>query len=113
MSTIDDYFLDEEDDVRTVEFIRNYLPQELKDKFTDDELYYFLDVIVDYYTTSGVLDQKPDSDGTIEINQEDVVNHIIETARKEGMGEFDPEDLFFVVEGEMEYGTRSDDENEE
>ena len=33
---------DAEDDARTVEFIKNYLPQEVKDKFTDEELYYFL-----------------------------------------------------------------------
>ena len=39
---------DAEDDARTVEFIKNYLPQEVKDKFTDEELYYFLDVIVEY-----------------------------------------------------------------
>lgn len=109
MSTVEDYFLDEEDDARTIEFIRNYLPQELKEKFTDDELYYFLDVIVDYYATSGILDQDPDEDGTIEIDQEAVVNHIVETARKEGMGEYDPEDLFFIVEGEMEYGTSEEE----
>ena len=30
---------DAEDDARTVEFIKNYLPQEVKDKFTDEELY--------------------------------------------------------------------------
>ena len=47
---------DAEDDARTVEFIKNYLPQEVKDKFTDEELYYFLDVIVEYYANSGTLD---------------------------------------------------------
>lgn len=109
MNTMDDYFLDEEDDARTIEFIRNYLPQELKDKFMDDELYYFLDLIVDYYATSGVLEQKPEADGTIEIDQEAVVNHLLETARKEGMGEYSAEDLFFVVEGEMEYGIANDE----
>lgn len=111
MNTIENLFQDEQDDVRTVEFIRNYLPQELKAKFTDDELYYFLDVIVDYYATSGILDQKPDKHGFVEIDQEKIVNHIIETARKEEMGEYDPEELLFVVEGEMEYGN-SDSEEE-
>ena len=44
-----DEFLQEDlDDEKTVEFIKNYLPQDLKEKFTDDELYYFLDLIVDY-----------------------------------------------------------------
>ena len=56
---------DAEDDARTVEFIKNYLPQEVKDKFTDEELYYFLDVIVEYYAKSGILDAAPDKDGYI------------------------------------------------
>ena len=45
MSAIDDELLNEaEEDAREIEFIRNYLPLELKEKFSDDELYYFLDV---------------------------------------------------------------------
>ncbi len=111
MSTIENYFEDEEDDARTIEFIRNYLPQELKEKFSDDELYYFLDVIVDYYATSGVLDQQPDKDGTIEIDQEAIVNHVVETARKENMGEYDPEELFFIIAAELEYGSSDEEES--
>ena len=30
----EDFLLDAEDDARAVEFIQNYLPQDLKDKFT-------------------------------------------------------------------------------
>ena len=41
----DDFLLDAEDDVKAVEFIKNYLPQDLKDKFTDEDLYYILDLI--------------------------------------------------------------------
>ena len=44
---------------------QNYLPQDLKDKFTEDDLYYILDVIVDYYTSSGCLDVQPDEEGYI------------------------------------------------
>ena len=51
----DDFLLEDEDDQKTIEFIKNYLPQDLKDKFTEDDLYYILDVIVDYYTSSGCL----------------------------------------------------------
>lgn len=39
---LDDDFLKEDlDDEKTIEFIKNYLPQDLKDKFSVDELYYF------------------------------------------------------------------------
>ena len=40
----DDFLQDDLDDEKTIEFIKNYLPQDLKNKFTDDEFYYFLDL---------------------------------------------------------------------
>lgn len=45
MGLEDDFLLADADDEKTIEFIKNYLPQELKEKFSDDELYYFLDLI--------------------------------------------------------------------
>ena len=42
MGMEDDFLLEDEDDQKTIEFIKNYLPQDLKEKFTDDDLYYIL-----------------------------------------------------------------------
>ena len=55
MGLEDDFLLEDADDEKTVEFIKNYLPQELKEKFEDDELYYFLDLIDEYYSESKVI----------------------------------------------------------
>ena len=44
----DEFLEDDLDDQKTVEYIKNTLPQDLKDKYTDDILYYILDVINDY-----------------------------------------------------------------
>ena len=104
MGMEDDFLLEDEDDQKTIEFIKNYLPQDLKDKFTEDDLYYILDVIVDYYTSSGCLDVQPDEEGYINIDQDEIVNYIVKEAKKDGMGPYDPDDVFFVVQGEMEYG---------
>lgn len=101
---------DAEDDACAVEYIKRYLPQEVKDKFTDEELYYFLDVIVEYYTTSGVLDAEPDADGYVYIDQDKVVDYVIRQARKDKMGDFSPEDILWVVQGEMEYGETAAEE---
>lgn len=100
----DEFLLEDEDDEKTIEFICNYLPQELKDKFSKDELVYFLDVIDDYYVESGILDTKPDADGFVDIDLNKVVDYIVKEAAKDQMGEYDPEDILFVVQGEMEYG---------
>ncbi len=104
MGMEEDFLLEDADDEQTIQFIKNYLPQDLKERFSDDELYYFLDVMVDYYATSGVLDAQPDEDGYINIDQDEIVDYIIREAKKDQMGEFSPEEILWVVQGEMEYG---------
>ena len=97
----EDLLLDAEDDRKTVEYIQNYLPQELKNKFTEEELYYFIDVIGEYYVD--LLD-KHSGDEDIDIDVEEVAKYVAKQAKKDKMGEFDPEDLRWVVDGELEYG---------
>jgi hypothetical protein len=80
------------------------LPQDLKEKFSDDELQYFLDLIDEYYVESGILDSEPDAEGYVDIDLEKVADYIVKEAKKDKMGEFDPEEILFVVQGEMEYG---------
>ena len=104
MGMEDDFLLGAEDDAKTVAFIQSYLPQDLKDKFTEDDLYYILDVIAEYYTSSECLDAEPDEEGYIDIDLDKVVEFIIKESKKDGMGPYEPEDVFFVVQGEMEYG---------
>ena len=106
--TNDEFLADDLDDEKTIEFIKGYLPQDLKEKFSDDELYYFLDVIDDYYANSGILDAKPDDEGFIDIDLDKVVDYVIKEAKKDEIGEFEHDDILFVVQGEMEYADSLD-----
>ena len=63
MSTNNDELLYDEDD--SVKFIQNYLPQELKGKFSNDDINYIVDLIYDFYESNGMLDD--DGDDEIEI----------------------------------------------
>lgn len=109
MGLEEDLFKDAEDDRQTVEFIKGYLPQELKEKFTDELLYYFLDVLVEYYANSGILEAEPDKDGCINIDVDSIAVHLAKQATKDHMGIFDADDLRWVVEGELEYGESLED----
>lgn len=91
------------DDEKTVEFIKAALPQELKEKYDDDTLYYFLDVINDYFTTSGVLDQKPDADGCIDIDNEAIAEYIVKEAKKDKIGSFPADEIILIVQAEADY----------
>lgn len=99
-----DELLDNADDEKCVEYIKNYLPQELKGRFSDDQLYYFLDVIDDYYVSSGVLDAQPDKDGCVSIDLDAVADYVVKESKKYKVGDFSQDDIFFIVQGEMEYG---------
>ena len=104
MGQEEDFLLNDADDEKTIEYIKNYLPQELKEKFTDDELCYFLDVMDEYYAESGILDAEPDEEGYVNLDLEQVVEYIVKEAKKDEVGEYDPEEILFIVQGEMEYG---------
>lgn len=104
MGLEDDFLLSDVDDEKTIEYIKNYLPQDLKEKFDNDKLYYFLDLMDEYYAESGILDAEPDEEGYVNINLEEVANYIVKEAKEDEMGEYDPEEILFVVQGEMEYG---------
>lgn len=110
MGLEEDFLLADADDEKTIEFIKNYLPQELKEKFSDDELYYFLDLIDEYYSESGILDVEPDEEGCVEVDLGQIVDYIIKEAHKDEMGDYDPEEILFIVQGEMEYTESLDEE---
>ncbi|MBR3092163.1 MAG: hypothetical protein IKG99_03965 [Bacteroidaceae bacterium] len=114
MADIDnDMLLDAEYDAQEVEFIKNYLPSEIKDKFTEEQLYYILDVICEYYVDKGVFDEDADDDEEIEIDLDDVTSYVAKKAKKEGMGDFDPEDLLFVIQGDFEFNDPEDEDDDE
>ena len=51
---------------------------------------------------------KHSGDEDIDIDVEEVAKYVAKQAKKDKMGEFDPEDLRWVVDGELEYGENSD-----
>ena len=112
MGLEDDFLKDDLDDEKTIEYIKNYLPQELKEKVSDDEFYYFLDLIDEYYSESGILDVEPDEEGCVEVDLGQIVDYIIKEAHKDEMGDYDPEEILFVVQVELEYTESLDDDEE-
>ncbi len=104
MASLDDELLqDAQDDARAIAYIHSHLPQELQERFDDDTLYYFLDLIIEYYAESGILDTPADKDGCIEIDEEAIAEYLAKKAKKEKMGDFSAEDLLFFVQAQMDY----------
>lgn len=96
----DELRLDEEENRREIKFIRERLPQELKNVFSDDDLYYFLDAIVDYYYTSGILES---TDEEVDIDLQEVADAVTKQANTDKQGTFNPEEVYYIVEADMDF----------
>ena len=57
MNVNDEDFMNYDDD-EAIKFIRNQLPQELKEKFSDDDLNYLVDLIYEFYEEKGYLNDE-------------------------------------------------------
>jgi hypothetical protein len=88
----------EYDDEAAVKFIQNFLPQEMKEKFTDDDIYYILDVIGDFY-------EKKDWFGDVDEEKEEkeLIRFIKEQTAKDDIGCFTEEEIQLVLVAEAAY----------
>ncbi len=89
----------EYDDEAAIAFIRNRIPQEMKTKFGDDDLYYLLDAIYDYYEQKGYL---KDDDDTVEIDLDELSDYVFKAAKKEKMA-IEKDEVGFIVDAEIAY----------
>lgn len=96
----DELRMDEEENRREIAFIRERLPQELKTYFSDDDLYYLMDAIVDYYYDSGILESTADE---LDIDLQQVADAVAAQAKKDKAGNFDPEAVYYVVEADLDF----------
>jgi len=92
--------LDEAENRREAAFIRQQLPAEVKARLSESVLLYFIDAIVDYYYDSGILESQADE---VEIDLEQVAEAVCGQAKADGVGEFSPADVFFVVQADLDF----------
>ena len=104
MNKIDDELMKAaEEDAQEVAYILNELPQDLKDKFTEDDIYYLIDLMLEYFSNA-----EADEEGYVDIDVEEVAKHLVEQAKKDKVGDYKAEDVFFVVQAELEYNESLD-----
>lgn len=90
-------FMDKYDDSDAVAFIKNYLPLELKEKFSEDDIYYILDVSEDFYEQSNFFETDDEAE------ERELIEYIVKEAEKDEVGNFTREDILFILRGEEAY----------
>lgn len=104
MASLDEELLkDMEDDEREIAYIREQLPLDLKDKFSDSDLLYVMEKIVDYYFTSGILDSQADDEEFVDIDMQLVADYVCKEADNDHHKGFDPEEILLIVQADMDF----------
>jgi uncharacterized protein YqeY len=97
----DDKKVLEYDEDASLKFIQEYLPEEMQNEFSDDEINYIVDLIYEFYEEKGFLDENDDTE--IEIDEDELLEFIIKNARKDAIREFTDEQIEAIVAGELAY----------
>ena len=102
MASIDEELrLDEEENKRELEYIRSILPVTTKYHYSNSDIYWILDAIVDYYYTSGILESDEDE---VDIDMEVVAEYVCKLAKETNVSKsFDPEEVMLIVEADLDF----------
>ena len=93
--------LDEEENRRELAYIRTQMPSTIKKFYSDKDILYMMDLIVDYYFTSGILES---DDEEVEIDLEVIAEYVCKRAKDEGFcASFNPEEVFFIVQADLDF----------
>jgi hypothetical protein len=88
------------DDDDAIKFIRNQVPQELKEKFSDDDLNYIVDLIYEFYEKKGYFN---DDDAEVDIDLDEMTAYVVKQAKKDKVGVYTEDEIHFVVDAEIAY----------
>ena len=92
--------LDEEENRRELAFIRERIPFDAKKHYSDETILYMMDLIVDYYYESGILESDEEE---VDIDMEAVADYVCNKAKKEGVTNLVPEYVLFIVQADLDF----------
>ena len=91
------------DEDQAVKFIRAFIPEEIRDKYTDDEILFVIDTIWDYYESKGLLEVSADADEDDDTDVEALTAYVRKALKKDGEILMDDKDVDQIVKGDLAY----------
>lgn len=90
----------DEDD--SVKFIRESLPEEMRNEFSDDDINYIVDLIYEFYEEKGFLEED-NNDEFVEFDEDELIEYVAKNVKKDDIRKYTDEQILKIVEGEMAY----------
>ena len=101
MKNEDDFLYDDDESVK---FIKKLLPDDLKQKFDDDDIIYIVDLIYEFYDSKGLMDiEDEDDDKEIDFDEDELIDFVVTNALADGINKYKAEDVEVIVKAELDY----------
>lgn len=91
------------DEDEAVKFIRSYIPENISQKYDDDEILFVIDIIWDWYEKNGYLEINLDVTDEEELDISGLQKYARREIAKDKEIMMDPDDVDSIVEGELKY----------
>lgn len=91
------------DENDAIEFIRNYIPKEIKNKYSDNDILLLMDTMYDFYEDEDDDDLLDDDPANNEAYVNRIVNYVKKSIRKDPDNAIEMDDVKHLVLGEIEY----------
>ena len=99
MAGFEDELLDDaQHDANAVAYMYAHLPQEMQEKFTEENLYYCLDLIETYLTEKVDFTQEE-----VELDLEVITKYILQVANKDKYDSLDEEGVYLAVNAYFDF----------
>lgn len=89
------------DEEKAIAFIRNYLPEDKRNNYSDDDILFIIDCMWDFYEDNGFLDLSNDEDETIDF--ENLYKYLDKCIKQDGELHICEADLKCIIKGELDY----------
>ena len=98
------------DENDAISFIRSYVPEAIKNKYSDDDILLLIDTMFDYFEKGDEDEVLYDDDVVDEYNINEIVNYVKKNLRKDPDNQIEVDDIKYLVQGELEYEKKLEDE---
>ncbi|HZJ79644.1 MAG TPA: hypothetical protein VFC69_03600 [Dysgonamonadaceae bacterium] len=95
----------DEDD--SAEFIQSCMPDDFKDRLSNDDINYLVDLIYEYYEEMGFLAE--DADDDIDIDEDELADYVFKNSKSAKIKGLTIEMVEAVISGELAYCEALDD----
>lgn len=100
------YIFDEDN---ALKFIRMSLPDNINIKYSDDEIFFIIDTIWDYYEKNGFLSLNLDESEEEQLDPDDLISYVKKEIKICEELIMDPKDIELIVKAELNYEASLED----